>query len=64
MGAKVADRHSIPLCDDCHCEQHCVGWLTFEKGLPESSAVSLSVKYWQQWPGRLAWEREQGELGR
>jgi hypothetical protein len=55
---KVADRHCIPLCDSCHTQQHAIGWRSFQLGLPTHDAVSLAATYWQQWPGRSAWERE------
>jgi hypothetical protein len=58
MATKVADRHSLPLCNDCHTEQHRVGWMTFEKGLPMADAVALAGVFWVEWPGRLQWERE------
>lgn len=58
MSTKVADRHCIPLCNNCHDEQHQVGWLTFEKRLPLGDAVALAGIYWTEWPGRRAWERE------
>lgn len=58
---KVADRWCIPLCDECHKRQHSTGWLTFEKSLPYGSAVALAARYWSEWPGRVAWERELAE---
>lgn len=60
---KVADRYCIPLCDDCHKQQHAMGWRSFEMALPIGDAVKLSEAYWQQWPGRVAWERELAEQG-
>ena len=64
IGTKVADRFCIPLCDECHTRQHAHGWKSFEQTLPTKDAVALSTAYWQQWPGRVAWERENGEAGR
>jgi hypothetical protein len=64
VSTKVADRHSLPLCDECHKRQHLVGWLTFEKSLPLRDAVALAGVYWTEWPGRRDWEREMGEGGR
>ena len=64
VASKVADRHCIPLCDPCHIQQHAAGWLTFEKGLPGQSAPALATTYWERWPERLKWERENGEIGR
>ena len=61
MGTKVSDSACIPLCDNCHKEQHQVGWLTFEKTLPLGDGVALSSIYWTEWPGRVAWEREQAD---
>lgn len=60
-GTKVADRHCIPLCDHCHQEQHRDGWRTFEKKLPMQDATVVATAFWQQWPGRAAWERDLAE---
>lgn len=62
-GTKVADRHCIPLCDECHTTQHALGWRTFEASLPTRDAVALAAAYWQQWPGRVAWERQSDFAG-
>ncbi len=59
MGTKVEDRHSLPLCDECHRRQHTQGWLTFEKTLPMGDAVALASLFWTEWPGRVGWERDQ-----
>lgn len=67
VSTKVADCFCIALCDDCHRQQHALGWKTFEQGLPTQDAVAVSMAYWQQWPGRSAWERDlaaQGEAVR
>jgi hypothetical protein len=58
ISTKVADRHAIPLCDDCHTEQHSIGWRSFEKSLPLCDAAALAGVYWSEWPGRSAWERD------
>jgi 5-methylcytosine-specific restriction endonuclease McrA len=58
---KVADRHCVPLCDDCHKQQHAMGWRSFEISLPTHDGVALAAAYWQQWPGRISWERELAE---
>lgn len=59
MGTKVADRHCLPLCDGHHTRQHNRGWPTFEKEcLAGRSAVAMAAAYWNAWPGRVAWERE------
>ncbi|MBB4154138.1 hypothetical protein GGQ80_002048 [Sphingomonas jinjuensis] len=60
---KVADKHCIPLCDDCHTKQHAMGWRSFELSLPLHDGVKLAEAYWLQWPGRVAWERELAESG-
>lgn len=57
---KVADAHSIPLCERCHREQHNRGWLTFEKLLPLGDGPALAGVYWTEWPGRREWELELG----
>lgn len=59
MGTKVADRHCIPLCWMHHNRQHSRGWPTFEaECLGGKSAIAMADAYWNQWPGRAAWERE------
>lgn len=63
IGTKVADRHCIPLCDECHRRQHRMGWPAFEKGLRYADAVVLAGVYWQEWPGRVAWERDMAGQG-
>jgi len=63
MGTKASDRFCIPLCPECHERQHSEGWLTFERKLPQSSAVILSNLYWAEWPGRREWERELATRG-
>ena len=56
---KVADRHCIPLCNDCHREQTDVlGWGRFEAQLPGGDAIALAADYWQNWPDRREWEAE------
>lgn len=59
MGTKVADRHCIPLSDQCHRLQHSVGWRTYEQFLC-SDAVKLAEQYWRKWPGRSSWEAKNG----
>ena len=54
MATKVADRHCIPLCPRHHDEQH-RGWRSFEAKY-EFNAVRTAERYWQSWPGRIAWE--------
>lgn len=61
VGLKVADRHCIPLCEGHHRRQHNRGWRTFEaECLAGKSAVAMADAYWEAWPGRAAWERENG----
>lgn len=55
---KAPDSACIPLCDECHKEQHRIGWLSFEKQMPMGDAVALSSVYWVEWPGRRAWEAD------
>ena len=60
IGLKVADKHCIPLCSAHHARQHSRGWLTFEKEcLGGKSAVAMALAYWNEWPGRIEWERSQ-----
>lgn len=59
MGTKVSDRHAIPLCAAHHARQHTRGWKTFEaECLGGKSAVAMADAYWNAWPGRIAWERD------
>lgn len=61
---KVADRFCIPLSHGCHRVQTDVlGWPEFQLMLPGGDAEALSERYWQEFPGRLAWERELAEQG-
>lgn len=62
-GTKAADRHCIPLCNECHRRQHNHGWPRFEQSLPGKDAPALAARYWQEWPGRLAWERDLAASG-
>lgn len=55
---KVADKHCIPLCNDCHTTQHAIGWRTFELNLPTKDATVLAAAYWQRWPGMREWEAQ------
>lgn len=57
IGAKVADRHAIPMCDGHHDEQHQRGWATFQ-ALYAFDAVAVAAEFWRLWPARLAWERK------
>lgn len=57
-GTKAADRYCIPLCKNCHEQQHSIGWKTFEKGLPVPDGIATSEKYWERWPDRREWERD------
>lgn len=61
IGTKASDRFCIPLCSGHHARQHSRGWKTFEREcLGGKSAVAMSEAYWNAWPGRVAWERENG----
>lgn len=59
MGTKVSDRFCVPLCEEHHRVQHQHGWQTFE-GNFKINALEASKAYWNAWPGRVAWERENG----
>lgn len=59
MGTKVADRHCIPLSDQCHKTQHAIGWRSFQTiYLKGRDAVAMAAEYWKAWPGRVAYERQ------
>lgn len=60
ISTKVADRHCLPLCQAHHREQHNKGWRTFEIRYG-FNAVDVAGDYWHLWPGRVAWERKQGD---
>lgn len=65
MGTRAADFFCIPLCPYHHDEQHGKigpfkergGWSSFEAKY-EFNAVHTAGRYWQAWPGRVAWERK------
>jgi hypothetical protein len=57
MATKVADRHSVPLCEGHHAEQHRIGWQSFNKKYNVDCAL-VALTYWRNWPGRIAWERK------
>ncbi len=60
-GTKASDRFAIPLCAEHHRNQHDMGWKTFAaRLLGGRDPVALAAAYWRAWPGRAAWEREQG----
>lgn len=61
MGTKVSDKYAIPLCTHHHSYQHRVGWGIFQWRVfgDTGYALAASQAYWQQWPGRIAWERKQ-----
>lgn len=64
LGTKVSDRFCMPLSAGCHHQQTAIiGWPMFEQTLPTRSSVALSNAYWHEWPGRIAWEREQRQVG-
>lgn len=55
LGTKVADKHSLPMCDGHHAEQHRIGWRPFERKYKLDAVVMASL-FWRHWPGRAAWE--------
>lgn len=59
QGTKAADRYEIPLTVGCHLfTQHRIGWPEFARlYLNGADPTKLAEAYWQQWPGRIAWER-------
>jgi hypothetical protein len=64
-GTKVADRHAIPLSENCHRLQHNLGWRTFaSRFLAGREPIALADSYWFLWPGRAAWERKNTEGAR
>ncbi len=63
MATKVADKHSVPMCDGHHQEQHDTGWQTFEAKY-RINCLSLAAQFWAAWPGFRAWLakfKQQGE---
>jgi hypothetical protein len=58
MGTKVSDRYAIPLCSHHHRMQHTYGWPEFERNYIPLGAINAASRYWDKWPGRIAWERK------
>lgn len=60
MGTKVADRYAVPLCSYHHALQHSRGWMWFDITILKvaGSGLAAAARYWQAWPGRIAWERK------
>lgn len=60
FGQKPADRYVVPLCAYHHSQTHQLGHDTFEQrhGL---NLLENSNRLWQQWPGRIKWEKNQWE---
>jgi hypothetical protein len=63
MSTKVSDRFAVPGCSEHHRCQHLVGWDTFlrQMGHTKDGLLYAAGRYWQAWPGRIAWERKQAE---
>lgn len=64
MNSKVADRYQIPLSEGCHIfTQHRIGWPEFARRfLDGNDPTKMAEAYWQKWPGRIQWEREQANV--
>jgi hypothetical protein len=60
MGAKVSDRHAIPMCDGHHGQQHRLGWRTFQTTYG-FDAVATADAFWQAWPKHALQERDWAE---
>ena len=58
MGTKAADFNALPLCKKHHALHTDKGWSAI--GLTREKATEAAAKYWRAWPGRIAWERENG----
>ena len=61
VGTKVADQHVVPSCAGHHRAQHSRGWNTFlaSMGHTKDGLLYAAGRYWNAWPGRIAWERKQ-----
>jgi hypothetical protein len=60
MGTKCRDSAAIPLTENCHREQHALGWITFTALYLIEDPLTLAASYWQAWPGRVKWEAKNG----
>jgi hypothetical protein len=58
MSTKAADCNAIPACEGHHKTQTDRGWSAV--GLTRDKATAMADAYWKAWPGRAAWERENG----
>jgi hypothetical protein len=60
IATKVADRFSVPMCSGHHRIQHTKGWLTFmrDREVNKTLMQAAADKFWNAWPGRIAWERK------
>jgi hypothetical protein len=60
VGTKVADQWALPCCSGHHRAQHTKGWLTFLNavGHTKDGLLYMASKFWNAWPGRVAWERK------
>ncbi len=45
MGMKPSDRYSVPLCPDCHAQQHRVGELSFWAALG-IDPLNVALRLW------------------
>jgi len=62
MQTKVSDCASLPMCDHHHDEQtDRLGWGPFQQKYGFDGR-EMVMRYWRAWPGRVAWERENGEV--
>ena len=61
-GTKVADRFCLPFSNNCHLLQHQKGWPWFIANILRGrDPEALSTDYWKAWPGRVEWERGNGQ---
>jgi len=58
IGTKAADCNAIPACVYHHRLHTSRGWSAL--GITREKATAMGDAYWQAWPGRLAWERDNG----
>ena len=58
MSTKAADCNCIPACQWHHNLQTVKGWSAV--GLTRETAAQMADSFWKLWPGRAAWEAENG----
>ncbi|WBO23974.1 DUF968 domain-containing protein [Sphingomonas abietis] len=62
VGTKVSDFAALPMCRRHHeIQTDRLGWPQFQTRYGFEGRAMVT-RYWRAWPGRVAWEREHGEV--